>query len=334
MTTLELLPGLITTREEVVQAYGGSVFSGGIVPANDSNKVFVYSDPSVGEKHGYTFDGRADDDELGVLYLYTGAGSEGHQKMARGNKTLMETLDDGRDVHLFVSNGKAAPGKKLVKQRYVGQVVLDPSLPYVIRKAPDKHGEMRDVYVFRFRPAPGAVLHFEPKDSVQPAKKTAVVPLPVEQPALAATGVKDKKTEKHTTTQTIANIKGGPRTVLRREGQLVTAFEAFLTAAGHQFTSFQITVEGEPGAQVPDLYDITANVLYEAKGLTNRTNVRMAVGQLRDYRRLLKDEVPAGMRIAVLLPTEPTADIRQWLDSENIAIVVQNGETFSGFPVI
>ncbi|MGW6565030.1 hypothetical protein [Streptomyces sp. NPDC054975] len=309
------------------------MYSGGIVPAKNSGKVFVYSDPSVGEKHGYTFDGRAEDDEFGTLYLYTGAGAEGDQKMVRGNKTLVDTITDGREVHLFVADGKAAPGKKLVKQRYVGQVVLDPSLPYVVRRAPDKHNVLRNVFVFRFRPAPGAVLLFEPKDAVPPATKSGVIDLPVEWPALAVEEIKGKKTEQHKTSETIANIKGGPRTVLRREGQLVTAFETFLSAAGHEFKSFQITVEGEPGPLVPDLYDVTANVLYEAKGQTTRANVRMAVGQLLDYRRHLKDEVPAGLRVAVLLPSEPTPDVREWLDSENISLVVQNGDGFAGFPV-
>ncbi|MFI9004108.1 hypothetical protein [Streptomyces sp. NPDC053541] len=334
MTTLDLVPGLITTREEVAQAYGGSRYSGGIVPAKDSGKVFVYSDPSVGEKHGYTFDGHAEDDEFGTLFLYTGAGPEGDQQMVRGNKTLMDTLTDGRDVHLFVADGKAAPGKKLVKQRYVGQVMLDPNLPYVVRRAPDKHEEMRDVYVFRFRPATGAVLRFEPKDAVPPATKSGVEDLPIEWPALVVEDVKGKKTEQHKTSETIANVKGGPRTVLRREGQLVTAFEKFLIAAGHEFKSFQITVEGEPGPLVPDLYDITANVLYEAKGLTTRANIRMAVGQLLDYRRHLKKEVPCGLRIAVLLPSEPTPDVREWLESEEIALVVQNGVGFTGFPAL
>ncbi|MER7730778.1 hypothetical protein ABTX80_07820 [Streptomyces erythrochromogenes] len=330
MTTFDLAPGSVTTREAVAQVYGGSVYSGGIVPAEASKKVFVYSDPSVGEKHGYTFDGQAEDDEFGTLYLYTGAGP-GNQKMARGNKTLMDTLTNGREIHLFVADG-TEPGKKLVKQRYIGQVVLD-ELPYVMRKAPDKHGVNRQVYVFRFRPAPGAVLALEPQDAVKPATKNGVVDLPLEWFGEAVQGVKAKGTEKHTTSETIANIKGGPRKVERREGQLVSAFEEYLTAVGHAFKSFQIAVEGERGPLVPDLYDVTANVLYEAKGLSTRPNIRMAVGQLLDYRRHLKGEVPEGMRLAVLLPSQPTPDARAFLDAEGIAVVVQEAGGFVGFPV-
>ncbi|MEU5807600.1 hypothetical protein [Streptomyces sp. NPDC047718] len=57
--TFELVPGVITTRDEVVAAFGGGKYQG-IEPANAAKKVFVYSDPSAGEEYGYTFDGRAE----------------------------------------------------------------------------------------------------------------------------------------------------------------------------------------------------------------------------------------------------------------------------------
>ncbi|MGW7609169.1 hypothetical protein ACWGKW_18220 [Streptomyces sp. NPDC054766] len=332
--TLDLVPGLITTREEVAASYGGSVYSGGMVPAPKSKMLFVYSDPATGLKHGYTFDGWTEDDDFGPLYLYTGAGAAGHQQMKLGNKSLMDTLTNGYVVHLFVSNGKA-PGKKLVMQRYVGRVALDAVEPYEERWAPGSDGEMRRVFVFRLRPAEDATMNVLDTDSVLPATQTKVVELPPKPPAAKVpaqqTGAKDKKTEQHTTAQTTANIPGGPRTVERREGQLCTAFEEFLIAAGHETKSFQITVEGEPGAFTPDLYDATDNVLYEAKGLATRNNVRMAIGQLLDYRRHLK--VPAGLRLAVLLPESPTADLQALCAAENIALVTQTTDGFAGFPL-
>ncbi|MEV5952078.1 hypothetical protein [Streptomyces sp. NPDC051993] len=334
MTTLDLVPGLITTREEVAAAYGGSVYSGGIVPAPNSKKVFVYSDPAAGKKHGYTFDGWSEDDEFGPLYLYTGAGPDGDQEMVRGNKTLLDTLTNQRAVHLFASNGKVK-GKKLVMQRYVGQVVLDAVQPYVERQAPGSDGAMRTVFVFRLRPAPGAQMDVTDTDVAQPATKNTQIELPKKpKPAKVPTqsGAKDKKTEQHATAQTTANIPGGPRTVLRREGQLCMAFEEYLTAAGHECKSFQITVQGEPGTLTPDLYDATDNVLYEAKGLPTRNNVRMAIGQLLDYQRHL--DVPAGLRLAVLLPQEPTPDVQELLTSLKIALVTQAEDGgFAGFPL-
>ncbi|MGW3442017.1 hypothetical protein [Streptomyces sp. NPDC001076] len=337
MTTIDLVPGLITTREEVVASYGGSIYSGGIVSAPDAEMVFVYSDPAAGKKHGYTFDGWADDDEFGPLYLYTGAGPDGDQELVRGNKVLLETLTNQRVVHLFVSNGKVK-GKKLVLQRYVGQVVVDPVQPFVERRAPGRDGVMRTVFVFRLRPASGAVLDVSDVDVVQPATKSTVIEVPKKPKKAAApkvpaqSGAKDKKTEQHATAKTTATIQGGPRTVLRREGQLCMAFEEFLAAAGHTTKSFQISVAGEPGTFTPDLYDATDNALYEAKGLPTRDNVRMAIGQLLDYRRHL--DVPDGLRLAVLLPSEPTPDVRALVEAQGMAVVTQTAEGgFAGFPL-
>ncbi|WP_223290869.1 hypothetical protein [Streptomyces avicenniae] len=298
-----------------------------------AKKVFVYSDPEVGKKHGYTFDGQAEDDEFGTLYLYTGAGTEGHQQLAGGNKSLLEAGQMGREVHLFVAAGKVLK-KKEKYQRYVGQVVIDPVLPYEERMAPDRNGAMRRVFVFRLRPAPGATLHLTDADAVKPATKNTVVevptlPEPVKLPA--QTSAKDKKTENHATDETTSNVAGGARKVIRREGQLTKAFQAHLTAAGHTHKSFQITVAGERGTLTPDIYDVTDNVLYEAKGLSTRAHVRMAIGQLLDYRRHIN--VPPGLRLAVLLPSKPTADIQALLDRENIALVTQKEGGFEGFPL-
>ncbi|MEV0254430.1 hypothetical protein AB0H82_09180 [Streptomyces sp. NPDC050732] len=330
MTSVDLVPGQITTREEIAATYGGSIYSGGMVPAPKSNAVFVFSDPAAGAKHGYTFDGWAEDDEVGPLFLYTGAGHTGHQEMVRGNKYLMDTLTNGRSVHLFVSNGRVK-GKKLVLQRYVGQVKLDETEPYVERQAPDSEKQMRRVFVFRLRPATEDVLNVIESDVQAPAQKFSQIELPKMPKVPAQPGAKDKETEQHTTPQTTANIPGGPRTVHRREGLLCTAFEAFLEAQGHVCKSFQITVPGEPSTFTPDLYDATDNVLYEAKGLATRNNVRTAIGQLLDYKRHL--EVPAGLRLAVLLPDEPTADVRALLESLDIALVTRTPDgSFVGLP--
>ncbi|MDH6543309.1 hypothetical protein [Streptomyces sp. SPB4] len=333
MTTLDLVPGLITTREKIAEAYGGSKYSGGIVPAKQSKMVFVFSDPKVGEKFGYTFDGQAEDDEFGTLYLYTGAGGEGHQEFVRGNKTLLETATNGQEVHLFVAHSRV-PGKKEVRQRYVGRVALDRTKPYEVRWSPVDGGTPRRIIVFRLRPAEGSELLLLEQDALKPAARTSVIELSLEQTLgnlPAQSGVKDKKTEQHSTTETTANITGGPRPVFRREGQLVKAFESHLEEAGHSFKSFQITIKGEPGALTPDVYDETDHVLYEAKGQTTRNNVRMAIGQLADYRRHM-DNVEK-LRVAVLLPSEPTPDVRDLLAAQRIALVYQTEDGFEGFPI-
>ncbi|MEV5379761.1 hypothetical protein AB0L26_27915 [Streptomyces nondiastaticus] len=335
-TTVDLVPGVVTTREAIATAYGCGTFQG-IEPAADAGMVFVYSDPSAGEEFGYTFDGRAEDDEFGPLYLYTGAGANGDQKPSGRNGSLLTHAEKGREVHLFVAHGKV-PGGGAMRQRYIGQMVVDPITPYDVRRGPGKDGVMRDVLVFRFRPAPGTTPAWTEADRLPAAaasdyeitEPAVDVPEPAALPTQS--GAKAKTTEQHSTAETTANIPAGQRKVLRREGELVKAFVAHLTAAGHKTHSFQITVKGEPGALTPDLYDATDHVLFEAKGLTTRANIRMAVGQLADYRRHIPN--PEGLRVAALLPSEPTVDLKDLLAEEGVALVYQTADGgFAGWPL-
>lgn len=334
-TTVDLVPGLITTRDAIAAAYGCGTFQG-IEPADEAGKVFVYSDPSAGEEYGYTFDGRAEDDEFGPLYLYTGAGAKGDQKPSGRNGSLLSAAEKNREIHLFVAHGKV-PGSGAMRQRYIGQMVLDPVKPYEVRRGPGKDNVMRNVLVFRFRPAEGTTPAWTEADRMPAATHTEIeitdpvvtVPAPVALPQQS--GAKVKKTERHSTAETIADIPAGQRKVLRREGELVEAFKEYLAAAGHETHSFQITIKGEPGALVPDLYDATDHVLYEAKGLTTRTNVRMAIGQLADYRRHIPHR--ENLRVAVLLPSEPTDDVRNLLETEGVALIYQIDDGFAGWPL-
>ncbi|MFF8524193.1 hypothetical protein ACF05X_18960 [Streptomyces werraensis] len=336
-TTVDLVPGLITTRDALKATFGCGTFQG-IEPADKAGKVFVFSDPSAGEEYGYTFDGRAEDDEYGPLYLYTGAGAKGDQKPSGRNGSLLTHVEKNRELHLFVAHGRV-PGGGAMLQRYIGQMVLDPIKPYEVRRGPGQDGAMRNVLVFRFRPAAGTTPAWTEADRVPAAPQTSIEivdpAVPVATPAVVAVpqqnGVKVKATEQHTTTETVADIPAAQRKVLRREGELVTAFTAHLATAGHTTHSFQFTIKGEPGALTPDLYDATDHALYEAKGLTTRANVRMAIGQLLDYRRRVpnRDE----LRLAVLLPSEPTDDVKELLQELGIGLVYQTEDGFTGWPL-
>ncbi|REK87587.1 hypothetical protein DY245_26310 [Streptomyces inhibens] len=336
LTTVDLVPGLVTTRDAIAAAFGCGTFQG-IEPADGAGKVFVYSDPSAGEEYGYTFDGRAEDDEFGPLYLYTGAGAKGDQKPSDRNGSLLTASQKNREIHLFVAHGKV-PGSGAMRQRYIGQMALDPAQPYDVRRSPGRDGEMRNVLVFRFRPAPGTTPAWTEADKQPKATKSTFEvtdpelskPVPVVLPKQS--GAKVKKTEQHSTSQTIADIPASKRKVLLREGELVAAFAEHLADAGHKTHSFQITIAGEPGTLTPDLYDATEHVLYEAKGLTTRSNVRMAIGQLADYRRHIPE--CKTLRVAVLLPSAPTPDVQQLLTDQNIGLVYQTDDGFVGWPLV
>ncbi|MEV0600991.1 hypothetical protein AB0I82_17070 [Streptomyces sp. NPDC050315] len=328
-TTIELVPGLITTRDEIAAAYGCGTFQG-IEPAAEAKKVFVYSDPSAGEEYGYTFDGRAEDDEYGPLYLYTGYGAKGNQELKSRNKSLRYHVEDGRELHLFVAHGRV-PGSGKMQQRYIGEMRVDPIKPVEVRRGLGSDKKMRDALVFRLRPVAWSTPAWTADDELPPATADGLEEIDVKPTIPAQPGVKDKNAEQHTTAETIANIPGGPRTVVRREGLLVEAFKKHLLAAGHEVKTFQITLAGEVGALTPDLYDVTDHVLYEAKGQTTRNNVRMAIGQLADYRRHVPK--PDGLRIAVLLPSEPSPDLKALLDAEGVRLVYQTDTGFAGFPL-
>ncbi|MFJ2672843.1 hypothetical protein [Streptomyces sp. NPDC087525] len=113
---------MLTTWDPIAAAYDCGSCQG-IEPADDAGKVFVYFAPSAGEEYGYTFDGRADDDEFGPLYLYTGAGAKRDQKPSGRNGSLVTPAEKGREAHLFVAHTKV-PGGGALRQRYIGEMVL------------------------------------------------------------------------------------------------------------------------------------------------------------------------------------------------------------------
>lgn len=52
----DIAPGAITTRAAVAERFGGSTWNG-ISPSASTPNVMIYSDPAVGRRHGYNFDG-------------------------------------------------------------------------------------------------------------------------------------------------------------------------------------------------------------------------------------------------------------------------------------
>lgn len=102
-------------------------------------------------------------------------------------------------------------------------------------------------------------------------------------------------------------------------------FERYLVGVNHhEATRYKIATAGSSGNQFTDLADATAKVLYEAKGVTNRMSVRLALGQVLDYGRYVKKNYP-GTELAILLPQQPPADMIKLLKSLQIGCVVEEG---------
>jgi hypothetical protein len=72
------------------------------------------------------------------------------------------------------------------------------------------------------------------------------------------------------------------------------------------------------------LRDKTANSLVEAKGSVTREAIRMAIGQIADYRRFVGN----GTRAAVLVPEQQRPDLLALLEAQGIAAIWPTDEGF------
>ncbi|MEU2231867.1 hypothetical protein [Streptomyces vietnamensis] len=325
MTTNEPTPGEITTRAAMQEVFGGGP-QGGIITSRTSNNVLIYNDHDAGAPFGYKDGWLDEEDERGRIFEYTGAGTEGDQtfigRKGVGNRAILQHAEDGNALRLFMADGKV-PGSGAKRQRYIGEFELDEEEPYVVRQALDVHHVMRKVIVFRLRPVRDNVQYSE-DDAIPPAEETVVVRLPADVTTASMVEPEARKTAS-------APRSAVPQTLIeRRESALSEDFEAFLKERRRrEVMRFEIRPQGSASTLKTDLYDATAHVLYECKGNSSRDAIRMAIGQLLDYRRHI---TPADPRLAVLLPEQPQQDLCALLEAEGIALVYRDGDTFTGVP--
>jgi hypothetical protein len=305
--TWDLEPGAEMTREQRRVRFGGALY-GGIEPSARTPNIFLYSDPDAGRAFGYDYDGWSAD---GAVFLYTGDGQRGDQQLRDGNLALLTHVESHRALRLFVANGMVQ-GTSTKRQLYLGQFVVDRDKPYVRADAPDEAG-IRSVLVFRLRPL-GQVLHREQDrsgtgdistaDQVETEAAVEVAP----EVLAAAVEAESVLTDQFLTRGRAAIV------AVRREAQLLKQFRDFLLNSGRQIDRYKLRPRGELRSLWTDLVDHTDGVLYEAKASAARDDIRMAVGQLLDYRR----HVPGRPRLRVLVPSKPTDDLLQLLHSVGI----------------
>ncbi|MXX88668.1 MAG: hypothetical protein F4Y68_05380 [Boseongicola sp. SB0665_bin_10] len=111
----------------------------------------------------------------------------------------------------------------------------------------------------------------------------------------------------------------------RHEQRLVLAYRDYLERKSHRVTR-HLYPQHEFGSPLAcDLVDETARVIYEAKGNVRRASVRMAIGQLLDYRRFER----ATMTLAVLLPRRPPSDLIELVRSVPASAVWRTKDGFA-----
>jgi hypothetical protein len=293
-TIWALLPGETIERETLKERYGGRL-QGRIGPSTRSPNVLLFSDSPAGEPHGY-FDGwRADG-----CFHYSGEGQRGDQQMKSGNAAIRDHARAGRALRLFLGT-KGRVG-------YEGEFELAFDRPFYTTDAPEAgDGPIRSVIVFRLRP-----LDVRPKISSSRLDQ------------VSQTGVQDVPVEEQWTERAFVAPSHAACEAERREQALLLAFHEHLRKQGHEVTRLKIVPPGEAKPLFADLIDRTTNTLFEAKGTVERGSVRMAVGQLLDYGRFVR---PAP-RLAVLLPSRPREDLREFLSSAGVELVWREGKRF------
>jgi hypothetical protein len=286
MRTWPLAPGELIKRTELHARFGGSRYSG-ISPSRTSPNVFVFSDPNSGEQHGYIDDWKDDG-----CFHYTGEGQRGQQQMTKGNLALLRAARDRRAVRVFEGSGGDV--------RYTGEFALDEIEPWYYDDAPETGGgPIRPVIVFRLRPL----------DTLpQPPRG-----LPARSPT---THVADVPVEERNTERMVVSPDREPYEAERRESELVHRFKRFIEAQGYEAKRKKIVPAGEAKPLFTDLYVDALDLLVEAKGSTDRISIRMAIGQLMDYRRFLKPTA----RCAVLVPSLPRRDLMDLLGCAGVEI--------------
>src|SRR5207253_1971037 len=211
--------------------------------------------PAVGEKHGYYDEFRND----GCFY-YTGAGQYGDQRMRDANLALLNHVEDERRVHLFAGAGGEV--------EYVGELKIDETNPYYETEAPETDdGPLRRVFVFKFRILSGQPRG--PRSRLDQAITLYVEDVPIE----------NRWTEKFFVRPSADEYEAE-----RREQELVINLERYLRAQAHDVSRLKIVPTGEQRPIFCDVIDKSRNVLIEAKGSMTRDAIRMAIGQLMDYK--------------------------------------------------
>jgi hypothetical protein len=169
---------------------------------------------------------------------------------------------------------------------------------------------LREVFVFRLRPK-----------SIQPLRPSSKLAAVLAGPSSQEVPIEQQQTER-----AFVAPSHEPYEAERREQRLVLDLEAHLRTLGHEVVRQRIVPESEARPLFTDLYDATTGTLVEAKGTVERGAIRMAIGQLADYKRFVADGAPA--RLAILLPKPPRPDLVDLLESQGIDLIYLEGDEF------
>ncbi|SHG58536.1 hypothetical protein [Streptoalloteichus hindustanus] len=283
-----LTPGERLPRREVHARYGGRQ-QGGIGPSSRTNVVLFFTNPAIGQQHGY-YDGW----DTNGLFHYVGEGQRGDQQLTQGNKAILNHAVDGRTLEGFLANGPTVT--------YLGEFEL------VEHYFTDAHetGDpttLRQVVVFKLRPLTRVPVAL-PNLPFSPTSQPRVETVPVEE---------------HHTERSFVSPDREPYELERRESALVTRYKQHLLREGHTVSRLRVVPPGESQPLYSDLWVETTRELIEAKSTVTREQLRMAVGQLLDYGRFADAKTHA-----ILVPSRPRPDLLAYVHSAGIRVIYQD----------
>ena len=219
--------------------------------------------------------------------------------MTRGNRAILEHRKNHMSIRLF----DGATGVVT----YRGELAIDEHHPFHRMDGREKDTDaISEIIVFHLHPIAGLTGRGAGL-AVQPAGAI------VEEVAPEAMNVE----------AFLQTPSAEPREADRRESKLVSDFRAFCKLNSMQLVRQSIAPPGEQSL-FTDLFDKTRNLLIEAKGSVTRDSIRLAIGQLLDYRRFFNPTPD----LAVLVPARPREDLIALLHSLQIAVIFRHEESF------
>lgn len=312
-------PGQILTRTEIHPVLGGAGYAG-ICPAVEKKNVLIFSDGKVGERFGYRDGWLAEDDHIGPIFTYTGAGKRGDQAMEGGNKAILEHVDKGRTLHLFIAVGKVH-GSDTRTHLYIGEFKVDVGKPFEIREAKDELGAQRNVIVFRLRPTG---LHIRRDEDTLPRATHARSRFHRSAGRIARTYRRQRR-------QQLQPSDAGHVADVRDD--LADTFEARSVAAGQTIGQLEVSMRDATAQLMVELYNPTSNTVYEPTGSVASESIAEAMTQLllaRHHLRNIAHSQP--LHLMVLTPELPREDLRNLLAEHGIGLVFRTeGGDFAEF---
>ena len=296
-----LSPGQSIKRTEL-KKYLKLSGQGGIDSSVKNSLTCLFSYSKEGAKHGYN------DGWNKGIFEYFGQGLLGNMEMKGNNKSLLNHKLKQRRVFLFF---KGLKGEVI----YENEFTVDEGDPYFWTTSIDDEGKLRDSIVFRLKPIKKYSIKNPIPSQIGIVTKTIAREIPLEK----SSGNKSSKG--------VTYISRGIKD--KKEARLVEEYNKY--RRGKKLKDLKRHSLQPPLSKknyFTDGFEAESKTLIEAKASSHRDKIRMAIGQLFDYKKLLEEDNVKVNNLAILAPTCPSKDLLELLKDLKIKIIFKEGNKF------